>query len=47
MGNLKNGDVGREVNQAIDSVGTGNPQLRKKERGRKVTLVLICYANHR
>jgi len=31
MGNLKNGDVRREVNQAMDSVGTGNPQLRKKK----------------
>jgi len=37
MENLKNGDVRREVNQAMDSVGTGNPQLRKKRRGRKAT----------
>jgi hypothetical protein len=37
MENLKNGDVSREVNQAMDSVGTGNPQLRKKRPGRKAT----------
>jgi hypothetical protein len=37
MENLKNGDVSREVNQAMDSVGTGNPQLRKKRRGSKTT----------
>jgi len=37
MENLKNGDVSREVNQAMDSVGTGNPQLRKKRRGRNAT----------
>jgi hypothetical protein len=47
MGNLKNGDVRREVNQAMDSVGTGNPQLRKKKARQEGNAHFIYYANHR